>query len=274
MSCCCFAVISTAEVGVIQRFGKFSRFAEPGCFFICCPIELVTGRVSLRVQELNVELETKTKDNVFVKVHSSVQYQVIRDKVYFAFYSLTNVKMQLEAYVFDTLRSALCDLTVDEAFESKDNIALELKKHLTEVMSNYGISIATALVTDLSPDSRVRDAMNDINAAKRLKESAYARAEGEKILKVKRAEAEAESMYLSGMGVARQRKAIMLGLKDSIVDFSHSVSGASAKDVMDLLILNQYFDTLQQVGQGGGKVVFLSENRDFTTSIMQANAGH
>ena len=119
----------------------------------------------------------------------------------------------MQAYIFDTIRSSLCDLTLDQAFESKDEIALSLKKHLQEVMSTYGILIATALVTDLSPDSRVRDAMNEINASKRLKESAYQRAEGEKILKVKRAEAEAESMYLSGVGVARQRKAIMVGLK-------------------------------------------------------------
>ena len=133
--------------------------------------------------------------------------------MYAAFYALAQTNDQMRAYVCDTIRSSLCHLTLDEAFESKEDIATELKKHLTEVMIGYGISIVTALVTDLTPDGKVRTAMNEINAAKRLKESAFQRAEGEKILKVKRAEAEAESMYLSGVGVARQRKAIMMGLK-------------------------------------------------------------
>lgn len=139
--------------------------------------------------------------------------QVIRDKVYAAYYALEDTNAQMRAYVCDTIRSSLCHLTLDEAFESKEDIANELKKHLAEVMTSYGISIVTALVTEMSPDVRVRNSMNEINASKRLKESATQRAEGEKILKVKRAEAEAESMYLSGVGVARQRKAIMMGLK-------------------------------------------------------------
>lgn len=133
--------------------------------------------------------------------------------MYAAYYALAQANNTMKAYVCDTIRSSLCDLTVDEAFESKEDIANDLKKHLTEVMTGYGISIVTALVVDLSPDVKVRTAMNEINASKRLKESALQRAEGEKILKVKRAEAEAESMYLSGVGVARQRKAIMMGLK-------------------------------------------------------------
>jgi regulator of protease activity HflC (stomatin/prohibitin superfamily) len=139
--------------------------------------------------------------------------QVVRDKLYAAYYALTEYNNQMQSYVCDTIRSSLCNLTVDEAFESKEDIANDLKKHLTEVMVGYGIQIVTALVTDLSPDVKVRNAMNEINTSKRMKESAMQRAEGEKILKVKRAEAEAESMYLSGVGVARQRKAIMMGLK-------------------------------------------------------------
>jgi len=139
--------------------------------------------------------------------------KVVRDKVYAAFYALADTKTQMRAYVCDTIRSSLCNLTLDQAFESKEDIANELKKHLAEVMATYGINIVTALVTEMSPDVKVRNSMNEINASKRLKESATQRAEGEKILKVKRAEAEAESMYLSGVGVARQRKAIMMGLK-------------------------------------------------------------
>jgi len=149
------------------------------------------------------------------------------------------------AYVYDVVRGTLPKMTLDESFESKDTLSTEIKHHLEEVMSSYGFQILNVLVTDLSPAVVVREAMNEINANKRLKEAAYQRAEGEKILKVKRAEAESESMYLSGVGVARQRKAIMDGLKESVVQFSTEVSASTPKDVMDLLILNQYFDTLQ-----------------------------
>lgn len=173
-----------------------------------------------------------------------ILFKVIREKVYSAFYILSNQEAQMRAYVYDTIRASLCAMTLDHSFESKEEISFSLKSHLQEIMSNYGLLILNALVTDLSPDARVRDAMNEINASKRLKESAYQRAEGEKILKVKRAEAEMEAMFLSGLGVARQRKAIMDGLKDSIVEFSSNIHGTTPKDVMDLLILNQYFDTL------------------------------
>lgn len=273
--CCCFAIISTSEVGVIERMGKFDRFAEAGCLYLLAPIEYISGIVSLRVQELNVNIETKTKDNVFVVVSASVQYQVIKEKVYEAYYKLAHMEQQMRAYVFDTIRSALCDMTLDESFESKEEVSQQLKKHLKVVMETYGYSILNALVTDLRPDHKVMSAMNEINASKRLKESAYQRAEGEKVLKVKRAEAEAESMYLSGVGVARQRKAIMLGLKDSIVDFSSSVAGSTPKDVMDLLVLNQYFDTLQELGaKGDAKCVFLPNDQNpMRQAVMEAAAG-
>jgi regulator of protease activity HflC (stomatin/prohibitin superfamily) len=164
-------------------------------------------------------------------------------------------------------------MTLDHSFESKEEISSALKTHLQEIMSEYGYTIINALVTDLSPDPKVRDAMNEINASKRLKESAYQRAEGEKILKVKKAEAEMESMYLSGVGVARQRKAIMDGLKDSIVAFAHSVEGTSPKDIMDLLVLNQYFDTIQDMGNNQTRCVFLSSDASSVrTQLLEANA--
>lgn len=271
---CCFTVVSTSEVAVVEKCGKFDRFAEAGLACFCLyPFEYTAGKISLRVQELNCNLETKTKDNVFVSVSSSVQFQIIKDKVYQAFYLMSEPRQQMRAYVLDIIRASICTMTLDEAFESKEDISQQLKMHLSEVMAGYGISILQALVTDLTPDSRVRDAMNEINASKRFKESAVQRAEGEKILKVKRAEAEAESMYLSGIGVARQRKAIMMGLKESIVDFSNSVDGATAKDVMDLLVLNQYFDTLQDLGNGGGRCVFLpSDHNQMRNAIMEAQA--
>ena len=166
------------------------------------------------------------------------------EKVYQAHYVLANLDKQMSAYVNDVIRSTLPTMTLDEAFESKEQVSLQVKSQLVEVFSTYGFTILQALVTDLSPDARVRDAMNEINASKRLKEAAYQRAEGEKVLKVKRAEAEAESMYLSGVGVARQRKAIIEGLRESILLFSSENHETTAQDVMDLLVLNQYFDTL------------------------------
>jgi len=150
----------------------------------------------------------------------------------------------MRAYVYDVVRASLTQMTLDQSFESKEEISMSLKTHLQEVMSTYGFTILQALVTDVAPESMVRDAMNDINASKRLKEAAYQRAEGEKILKVKRAEGQSESMYLSGVGIARERKAIMDGLKDSVVMFAHDLTGVKPKDIMDLLILNQYFDTI------------------------------
>ena len=173
-----------------------------------------------------------------------MQYTVVSEKVYQAHYTLANTKKQMTDYVYDVIRSTLPTMTLDQAFESKEEVSLMVKEQLVEVFTTYGYTILQALVTDLSPDTRVRDAMNEINASKRLKEASYQRAEGEKVLKVKRAEADAESMYLSGVGVARQRKAIMEGLRESILLFSTEISTTTPADVMDLLILNQYFDTL------------------------------
>lgn len=193
--------------------------------------------------------------------------------MYSAYYVLSDPHSQMKAYVYDSIRASLCHMTLDHAFESKEEISMSLKTHLQEIMNHYGYIIINALVTDLNPDPRVRDAMNEINASKRLKEAAYQRAEGEKVLKVKRAEAEAESMYLSGVGVARQRKAIMDGLKSSIVEFQHNVNGTKTKEIMDLLVLNQYFDTLQELGNGNSKCVFLaSDSNNFRTQLLEAQA--
>lgn len=272
--CCCCPFISTSEVGVVEKLGKFNRLAEPGCACLCIPFEYLAGKVSLRVQELNCNLETKTLDNVFVTVHISVQYQTIKEKVYSAFYILQDPQLQMQSYIYDSIRASLCHMNLDHAFESKEEISTNLKSHLQEIMSTYGITILNALITDLTPDIKVRNAMNEINASKRLKEAAYQKAEGEKVIKVKAAEANAESMYLSGVGVARQRKAIMDGLKDSIVEFHSNVSGSSTKDVMDLLVLSQYFDTLQEMGHNSRtKMVFLpSDNNNMRNSLLQAEA--
>jgi regulator of protease activity HflC (stomatin/prohibitin superfamily) len=243
-----FFTVSTAEMAVVQRLGKFVRIAGPGLNFKMPWLEKVAGRVNMRVQQFRVEVETKTKDNVFVKILVSVQYQVLQDKVYEAFYKLQNPGDQITSYVFDSVRSQVPKMILDEVFEQKDNVADSVKTELSGVMKDYGYAIIKALVTDINPDEKVKSAMNDINAAQREQVAAQARGEAEKILKVKQAEAEAESKALQGRGIADQRKAIISGLRESVEAFKESVEGASAKDVMALVLMTQYFDTLKEIG--------------------------
>ena len=243
-----FFTVSTAEMAVVQRLGKFVRIAGPGLNFKTPWLEKVAGRVNMRVQQFRVEVETKTKDNVFVKILVSVQYQVLQDKVYEAFYKLQSPGDQITSYVFDSVRSQVPKMILDEVFEQKDNVADSVKTELSGVMKEYGYAIIKALVTDINPDEKVKNAMNDINAAQREQVAAQARGEADKILKVKQAEAEAESKALQGKGIADQRKAIISGLRESVEAFKESVEGASARDVMALVLMTQYFDTLKEVG--------------------------
>lgn len=271
--CCCFATVKTAELGIVERCGKFSAVKNAGMSCYCFPFECLVDRVSTRVCELHNRCETKTKDNVFVVVSCSVQYQVIREKVFEAYYLLDNVESQMRAYVYDVIRAHIPKMGLDDAFAAKEDLSLAVKTHLGEVMEKFGFQILTALVTDLTPDNKVRDAMNEINASRRQKEAAYQKAEGDKIIKVKKAEAESESMYLSGVGVAKQRMAIMDGLRESIVSFSQG-GVADTKDVMDLLILNQYFDTLNEIGGSQGAKIIFQDNQKHpvTEGVLQANA--
>ncbi len=240
--------VDTAEMAVIQRFGKFVRIAGPGLNLKLPWFETVAGRVNLRVQQFKVEVETKTKDNVFVKVLVSVQYQVIPEKVYQAFYKLQSPGDQITSYVYDSVRSQVPKMLIDDVFEKKDDIADAVKAELQTVMMDFGYTIIKALVTDVDPDPKVKSAMNDINAAQREQVAAQARGEAEKVLKVKQAEAEAESKALQGKGIADQRKAIIEGLRDSVEAFKASVEGATARDVMMLVLMTQYFDTLKEIG--------------------------
>lgn len=274
---CCFFTISTAEVGLVETCGRYSGAKQPGCNFIFCPTQQLAGKLSFRVQQLNVRVETKTKDNVFVTAVVSVQYQVLREKIFEAFYSLTNPAQQITAHVYDVIRSQLPTLELDSVFEAKEELALAVKNSLASTMAEYGYQIQNVLITDLDPDSRVKNAMNEINSSKRLKFAIAERAEGDKILQVKAAEAEAEAKYLSGVGVAKQRKAIVDGLKTSIVDFSENVTGSSTKDVMDLLLLTQYFDMIRDVGSAGHcRTTFVPNSKsigdDLRNSLMHAHA--
>jgi regulator of protease activity HflC (stomatin/prohibitin superfamily) len=235
-------------VGMVERCGNYHRQASPGINCVCWPVDSIVGVVSMRVQQLEVRVETKTLDNVFVDVVVSIQYSVIQERIWESFYTLQNPRKQITAYVFDVVRSIIPTTSLDEAFSAKEVIAVAIKDALTTTMRDYGYIILNSLVTDMTPDYRVRNAMNEINASKRLKEAAAEKAEGDKVLTVKSAEAEAESKYLSGVGVARQRSAIVGGLQRSIGQISDKIDGAKPRDVVDLLLITQYFDMLRDIG--------------------------
>lgn len=246
--CCCFVCVRTQEVGVVEDLGQFKKLLSPGLHFVLWPLQSVVGRMSLRIQQLDVTCETKTKDNVFVKVGVAVQFRILVENAYDAYYRLTDPRNQIQSYVFDVVRSTVPKMELDEAFQAKEEVAEAVLSQLRDVMNDYGYEIKQTLVTDLSPDARVKASMNEINASKRLKEAASHKAEADKVKQVKAAEAEAEARYLSGLGVARQRTAIIQGLQESVGAFSSEVEGATPKDVMDILLLSQYFDTLSTVG--------------------------
>ncbi|KAG6551422.1 hypothetical protein Mapa_007068 [Marchantia paleacea] len=244
-----FLCIGNAEIGIVERWGRFSHVAQPG--FMCLNPFLgqwLAGRLSVRVQSLDVRCDTKTKDNVFVLVVCSIQYRVVKQNADDAFYELQNPREQIQSYVFDVVRACVPKMNLDDVFEQKDEVAKSVSEELEKVMSNYGYSIEQTLIVDIEPDATVRRAMNEINAAQRMRMAAVEKAEAEKILQVKRAEAEAEAKYLSGVGIARQRQAITNGLRDSVLAFSHNVPGTSAKDVMDMVLITQYFDTMKELG--------------------------
>jgi regulator of protease activity HflC (stomatin/prohibitin superfamily) len=240
--------VMTAQAAVIQRMGKFQRVATAGINFKLPWLDQIAGRIDLRVQQLALDVETKTKDNVFVKIPVSVQYHVIPDKVYEAFYKLANPKQQISSYVFNVILGHVPKMNLDDAFLQQSDIAVAIKEGLDDVMKTYGYAIDQALVTDIEPDEKVKAAMNEINAAQREQVAASARGEAEKILKVKQAEAEAESKALQGQGIANQRKAIINGLKDSVEAFAQAVEGSTPKDVMMLVLVTQYLDTMKEIG--------------------------
>lgn len=240
--------VEQRTVAVVQRFGKFVREAGPGIQMKVPFIDHVAGRVNLRVQQLDVAIETKTEDNVFVKMIVAVQYFVLPDRVYDAFYKLDDASRQIRSYVFDVIRAQVPKIKLDDVFEKKDDIAEAVKVELSHVMEGFGYGILKALVTDIEPDPRVKEAMNEINAAQRMRVAANEKGEAERILKVKLAQGDAESKALQGKGIADQRQAIVAGLRDSVDEFQRSVPGTTAKDVMNLVLMTQYFDMLKEIG--------------------------
>jgi regulator of protease activity HflC (stomatin/prohibitin superfamily) len=242
-----FFTIETAHAGVVQRLGKFCRIAAPGLNFKMPYIDSVVAKISLQVQQMDVKVETKTKDNVFVQIPISVQYKVTPDKVYDAFYKLSDPIKQIESFVYNVILGHVPKMTLDETFDQQSQIAIDVKNSLDASMAEFGYSIVKSLITDIVPDEKVKAAMNDINAAAREREATVSRAETEKLLLVKKAEADADSKRLQGEGIANQRKAIIEGLRESISGFSNAVEGATPRDAMAMVLLTQYFDTLKEV---------------------------
>jgi len=270
-----FFTVSTAQVAVITRFGKFRRVAEPGLNWKWPIIDKVAGRVSLRVNQINLTMETKTKDNVFVTIPISVQNRVRPEKAYDAFYKLSNPVEQIQSYVEQVILGHVPGMTLDEVFASQSGIATAVKQELDADMAGFGFEIVNVLVTDIVPDAKVKSAMNDINAAQREQVAANARGEAEKILVVKKAEAEAESKALQGQGIANQRKAIIAGLQGSIDQFKKVVEDASTSEVMQLVMVTQYFDTIKSIGENDKtNTLFLSHSpaavREISDQILQS----
>ena len=242
----------------------------------------MAGALSTRVQALDVAVETKTKDNVFVTIIVSTQYMVLREssRMYDAFYKLTTQE-QIRSYIFDVVRSTVPRINLDDVFTTKEEIAIEVKNMLEKAMTEFGYTIIQTLVTDIAPDHKVKTAMNEINAAQRARVAAQDRAEAEKIMVVKAAEADAEAKYLAGTGIARQRQAIINGLKESVVHFQAEVDGINSKDVMEMMMMTQYFDTMKEVGcSNGNSTIFVPSGPGAVadtaaavrSGIMQGNA--
>jgi regulator of protease activity HflC (stomatin/prohibitin superfamily) len=234
-------------VAIVQRFGKHQTIARAGLNFKIPFVDAVVARLDLRIQELTVRCETKTKDNVFVQMTIAVQYHV--QNPYDAYYKLANPRGQIESYVYDVVRARLPLLTLDRAFEAKDDVAQAVKNQLAGIMDDFGYRIIKALVVDIDPDQAVKDSMNRINAAERLKEAAELEADADKIRQVKAAEADAEAKHLQGIGIAKQRMAIADGLSESADLVQKNMDHMSAETVMALLLMTQYFDTLQTMAE-------------------------
>ncbi|KAK9925132.1 hypothetical protein M0R45_033469 [Rubus argutus] len=240
--------VKQSKVAVRERSGKFNGVLQPGCHCLpwCFGYE-VAGEMSLRVRQLQVKCETKTKDNVFVNVVASVQFRVLPEKVEDAFYKLTNANAQIQAYVFDVIRASVPRLELDAVFEQKSDIAKAVKEQLEKAMSAYGFEIVETLIVNIEPDDCVKKAMNGINAAARERVAAKEKAEAEKIVQVKRAEGVAESKYLAGLGMARQRQAIVEGLRAENVPGTTTTT--CAKDDMDMVLVTNYLDTMKAIGE-------------------------
>lgn len=274
-----FFTVKQQTAAIVQRFGKFHSVRQSG-FQLRIPfIDQIAGRINLRIQQLDVNVETKTKDDVFVRMKVSVQYLVLAEKIYDAFYLLEDPHQQITSYVFDTVRAEVPKLKLDDVFEKKDDIAIALRRELEHSMNEYGYGIIKALVTDIDPDIEVKQAMNRINAAERQKIAAEYDGEAERIRIVAKATAEAESKRLQGRGIADQRREIARGLEES-VNVLNAV-GINSQEASALIVITQHYDTLQAIGEHTKSNLILMPNSpssandmlmQLTTSFIAANS--
>ena len=264
-----FFTVKQQSAAVLERLGRFQAIRGPGFHFKLPFVDSVAGRVSLKVQQLDVNVETKTKDNVFVKLKVGVQFAVGPDSVYDAFYKLDNPYEQINSYIFDVVRAEVPKMKLDDVFERKDDIANAIKAELQDAMASYGFNIVRALVTDIDPDGTVKVAMNRINAAEREKLAAEYEGEADRIRIVAKARAEAESKRLQGQGIADQRREIAKGLEES-VDILNSV-GINSQEASALIVVTQHYDTLQSMGENVNSNLIMLPNAPTAGSDMLAN---
>ncbi len=261
-----FFIVKQQTAVIIERFGKFQTIQQSGLQLKIPLVDRIAGRMSLKIQQLDVIIETKTLDDVFVKLKVSVQYKVIREKVYDAFYKLDYPHDQITSYVFDVVRAEVPKMKLDDVFVKKDDIAIAVKTELNDAMSGYGFDIIKTLVTDIDPDAQVKEAMNRINASEREKIAAQFEGDAQRILIVERAKAEAESKRLQGMGIADQRREIARGLEES-VEVLNKV-GINSQEASALIVVTQHYDTLQSIGQETNSNLILLPNSPQAGSTM------
>ncbi|MXN92647.1 SPFH domain-containing protein [Flavobacterium sp. Sd200] len=264
-----FFTVKQQSAVIVERFGKFQGIRHAGLSLKIPVIDKIAGRINLKIQQLDVIIETKTKENVFVKMKVSVQFKVIQTNVYDAFYKLEYPHDQITSYVFDVVRAEVPKLKLDDVFERKDDIAIAVKRELNEAMTTYGYDIINTLITDIDPDPQVKNAMNRINAADREKSAAEFEAEAQRIRIVKKAEAEAESKKLQGQGIADQRREIARGLVES-VEVLNNV-GINSQEASALIVVTQHYDTLQAIGADTNSNLILLPNSPQAGSDMLNN---
>ncbi|HHS2813426.1 TPA: SPFH domain-containing protein [Streptococcus agalactiae] len=268
-------VVKQQTVAIIERFGKYQKTATSGIHIrVPLGIDKIAARVQLRILQSEIIVETKTKDNVFVTLNIATQYRVNENNVTDAYYKLIKPEAQIKSYIEDALRSSVPKLTLDELFEKKDEIALEVQHQVAEEMSTYGYIIVKTLITKVEPDAEVKQSMNEINAAQRKRVAAQELANADKIKIVTAAEAEAEKDRLHGVGIAQQRKAIVDGLADSIQELKDANVTLTEEQIMSILLTNQYLDTLNTFAINGNQTIFLPNNpegvEDIRTQVLSA----
>jgi regulator of protease activity HflC (stomatin/prohibitin superfamily) len=261
-----FFVVKQKTAAIIERFGKFHSIRQSGLKMKIPLVDKIAGKLSLKIQQLDVIIETKTLDDVFVRLKVSVQYRVIKSKVYDAFYQLDYPHEQITSYVFDVVRAEVPKMKLDDVFVKKDDIALAVKAELNDAMLEYGFDIIKTLVTDIDPDAQVKEAMNRINAADREKTAAQFEGDAARILIVEKAKAEAESKRLQGQGIADQRREIARGLEES-VEVLNKV-GINSQEASALIVVTQHYDTLQSIGQQTNSNLILLPNSPQAGSQM------